>query len=303
MYTLLGIIIIIIKLFIEYPIYFIDYLSSLLVFIITKINIKIVRKKYKIAESNLQKVFPEKDTSELQRILNKSLKIQLMNIIVGILGQILYKYTKYKNTIKYEIPNDFDLNEFENDKKYGILLLTSHYGIFLNGALYLGELLNTKTYILYHYVKYLDTILYPKNYYKNNHFIRYIETKDRELVTRILKSKKQDIIVLGCDQRANRSKEKVKFLNQLVTFHTSPASIKLHTNKKLWSYHFHYDEKTRTNIFKIKRLEINNSNSLHSITQEVADHLNDYIIKSPEQYLWIHDRFKDNQNTNVKQKQ
>ena len=76
MYMLLGIIIIIIKLFIEYPIYFIDYLSSLLVFIITKTNMKIVRKRYKIAESNLQKVFPEKDTSELERIQNKSLKIQ-----------------------------------------------------------------------------------------------------------------------------------------------------------------------------------------------------------------------------------
>lgn len=181
MYTLLGIIIIIIKLFIEYPIYFIDYLSSLLVFIITKINMKIVRKRCKIAERNLQKVFPQKDTSELQRIVNKSLKIHLMNIIVGILGQILYKYTKYKKTIKYEIPKDFDLNEFENDKKYGILLLTSHYGIFLNGALYLGELLNTKTYILYHYVKYLDTILYPKNYYKNNHFIRYVETNTSKI--------------------------------------------------------------------------------------------------------------------------
>tara|TARA_B100000035_G_C21034718_1_gene570261 strand:- start:1753 stop:2655 length:903 start_codon:yes stop_codon:yes gene_type:complete len=300
MYTLLGIIIIITKLFIEYPIYFIDYLSSLLVFIITKINMKIVRKRYKIAERNLQKVFPGKDTIELQRILNKSLKIHLMNIIVGILGQILYKYTKYKNTIKYEIPSDFDPNDFENDKKYGILLLTSHYGIFLNGALYLGELLNTKTYILYHYVKYLDTTLYPKNYYKNNHFIRYVETKDREIVTRILKSKKQDIIVLGCDQRANRSNENVKFLNQQVTFHTSPASVKLYTNKKLWSYHFHYDEKTRTSIFKIERLKIDNSNSLHSITQEVADHLSNYIIKNPEQYLWIHDRFKDNQNTNVK---
>ena len=190
-----------------------------------------------------------------------------------------------------------------DNKKYGIFLLTSHYGIFYNGPLYLGELLNTKTYILYHYVKYLNTILYPKNYYKNNHFIQYIKTKDRELVTRILKSKEQHVIALACDQRANLSKEKVKFLNQQVTFHTSPASVKLYTNKKLWIYHFHYDEKTRTNIFKIERLKINNSNSLHSITQEVADHLNNCIIKNPEQYFWVHDRFRDNQNTNVKQKQ
>jgi len=252
-----------------------------------KIKPKIYEKRYKIAKANIEKVFPNKTTNEIEEILYESMQIQILNFLVGLCGQLLYKYTNYHKSINYIVPEELK----EDRKQHGLFIIMSHYGIFYNITIYAGSILNHRTYMLCHNQKQVTNILYPKDIYKNNVFVHYTQSKEIITIQKLSKMNKQHTIIMGCDQRANRSKTEVNFLNEDTTFHTSPVSIMKTSKRKLWSCHVSYDNKKKETIITFEKVEIKKE-SLKETTQEMANHLSEKIITNPTQYLWVHDRFK-----------
>ena len=272
---------------IEYPNYVLDYISQIINYMLFKIKPKIFKQRYDIAKANIEKVFPNKSASEVEEIIYVSMQIQILNFIVGLCGQLLYKYTNYHKTIKSIIPKELE----EDKKQNGLIIIMSHYGIFYNITIYAGCILNHRIYMLCHNQKQLTNILYPKDIYKNNVFVHYIQDKEIIAIQKLAKLNKQHTIIMGCDQRANRSTTEVSFLNQVTTFHTSPISVMKTSKRKIWSCHVSYDNRKKETSIIFEKVEIKKEN-LQEMTQEMANHLSEKIIVNPNQYLWIHDRFK-----------
>ena len=241
---------------IEYPNYVLDYISQTINYMLFKIKPKIYEKRYKIAKANIEKVFPNKTTNEIEEILYESMQIQILNFLVGLCGQLLYKYTNYHKSINYIVPEELK----EDRKQHGLFIIMSHYGIFYNITIYAGSILNHRTYMLCHNQKQVTNILYPKDIYKNNVFVHYTQSKEIITIQKLSKMNKQHTIIMGCDQRANRSTIEVNFLNQVTTFHTSPISIMKTSKRKIWSCHVYSNEKEGNEyidsaIFEIARIE------------------------------------------------
>lgn len=251
-----------------------------------KIKPKKFKKHYNIAKTNIEKVFPNKSASEVEEILYVSMQIQILNFLVGLCGQLLYKYTNYFKSIKYIIPEELE----EDRKQHGLFIIMSHYGIFYSGLIYGGSMLNHRTYILCRNQKQLTNILYPKDIYKNNVFVS-TEVNDVIIFNKLSKMIKQHSIIMICDQRANRSTTEVNFLNQVTTFHTGPISIMKTSKRKLWSCHLYYDSKKKETNITLEKVIINKESNQES-TQEIANHLSKKIITNPNQYLWYYNRFE-----------
>ena len=271
---------------IEYPNYVLDYISQTINYTLYKIKPKIYKKSYNIAKANIEKVFPNKSASEVEEILYVSMQIQIVNFLVGLCGQLLYKYTNYHKSLNYIVPEELE----EDRKQHGLIIIMSHYGIFYNIAIYGGSILNHRTYMLCHSQKQVTNILYPKDIYKNNVFVS-TEVNDVIIFNKLSKMNKQHTIIMLCDQRANRSTREVNFLNQDTTFHTSPISIMKTSKRKIWSCHVSYDSKKKETNITFEKVIINKESNQES-TQEIANHLSEKIIANPTQYLWVHDRFK-----------
>ena len=271
---------------IEYPNYLLDYSSQIINYMLFKIKPKKFKKHYNIAKTNIEKVFPNKSASEVEEILYVSMQIQILNFLVGLCGQLLYKYTNYHKSLNYIVPEELE----EDRKQHGLIIIMSHYGIFYNIAIYGGSILNHRTYILYHSQKQLTNILYPKDIYKNNVFVS-TEVNDVIIFNKLAKMNKQHTIIMFCDRRANRSTTEVNFLNQDTTFHTSPISIMKTSKRKIWSCHFSYDSKKKKTNITFEKVIINKESNQES-TQEIANHLSKKIITNPNQYLWYYNRFK-----------
>ena len=271
---------------IEYPNYVLDYISQTINYTLYKIKPKIYKKRYNIAKANIEKVFPNKSASEVEEIIYESTQIQILNFLVGLCGQLLYKYTNYHKSLNYIVPEELE----EDRKQHGLIIIMSHYGIFYSGAIYVGSILNHRTYILCHSQKQVTNILYPKDIYKNNVYVS-TEVNDVIIFNKLSKMNKQHTIIMLCDQRANRSTTEVNFLNQATTFHTSPISIMKTSKRKIWSCHVYYDNKKKETNITFEKVIINKESNQES-TQEIANHLSEKIITNPTQYLWVHDRFK-----------
>ena len=272
---------------IEYPNYVLDYISQTINYMLFKIKPKIFKKRYHIAKANIEKVFPNKSASEVEEILYVSMQIQILNLLVGLCGQLLYKYTNYHKSLNYIVPEELK----EDRKKDGILIIMSHYGIFCNIGIYGGSILNHRTYMLSNKTMIKNKLIYPKDIYKNIVFVS-TEVNDVIIFNKLSKMNKQHSIIMLCDQRANRSTIEVNFLNQVTTFHTSPISIMKTSKRKIWSCHVSYDSKKKETNITFEKVIINKESNQES-TQEIANHLSKKIIVNPNQYSWHYNRFKD----------
>jgi lauroyl/myristoyl acyltransferase len=260
-------------------VYLIDKTAHFLAYIFVNVD----SSRRKIAKYNIELVFPEYSESKVNNILFKSTKISIINGLNAILGRLLYVTNHYKS-IKYNIPEQM-IKEID-DK--GIIMVLSHFGLFLEGK-YLGKFTNREMYWVYKIQKWLSNLIYPDNYYHKTFGILYQSKKTFNDLIKI----NNGIIGLACDQKAYNTDKKIKFLNQLLTFHYGPALLSLKTKRKIWYINIRYDLDTKKQIWKFINIsnQLSQKSSSYEITQKIADILTQDILEHPEQYFWLHDRF------------
>ena len=268
-------------------VFLIDKIAHLIAFIFVNFE----SKGGKIAKYNISLVFPKYSKDKVDEIFFKSSKITIINGLNKILERLLY-FTNYYKSIKYTIPEQMikDIDE------YGVVLVGSHFGNF-EDIKYLGKFINREVNLVYKnqntwllYILYYMKILNPKNLFHKLNYIKYIKKKTFNKLLKLTK----DVTVLGCDRKArNFDKKKIFFLNQLVKFHYGPAVLALKTKKKIWSCALTYNLDTKQQNWEFVNIssQLSSNLSLHKITQKIADELTKKIIESPEQYMWIYNRF------------
>ncbi len=276
-------------------------ISSIMKLFSLKINIKIslfilkccyplLKNRIIIANDNLSKAFPNLSSEKISEITYNSFK-NLAITFTELLFTPNIKKDDFKNYIKFDKPEL--LTKLYNQKK-GLILLSAHYGNWEFMALAGKELLGLDMLIP---VKLL------KNWYIDN-FINKIRTAggnkvvnmDKSAIEMIKQIKNGKAIALLADQSAHENTDIfVKLFNRPTLTYKAPAELALKYNIPLV---FNFAERQEDGKYIIKSEEIKyddlnfSKESVFILTQRYSDALEQQLIKNPDQWMWMHKRWK-----------
>ena len=245
-------------------------------------------------------------------ILLKYFYVFLLNIISYVLALFLIFF--FLNETRNLIKNlNCVFKDISNFSKFKILLKSSKNLTFniliiliqnIFGDNYLINYYNIKNYnipkkcqlILAHYGLFYDFVSGIKIFNKNLAGIfkgkfNHINNKNFKLFKHNMVDykllSKYFIIDTPIDQKSN-DKTIVSFLNKQVKFHSKLVDFSLNDNRNLYFYYVDIG----WNSLKLNIIKINTKDKkLVDIIQNIADMMTKIILKNPDQYLWLHDRF------------
>ena len=282
--------------------YFLQFICVIFFFVIFKIlglklatiissNIFIlfgpIFRSNKIVFSNLKIAFPDIDENQKKQILKK----MWFNY-----GKIFAEYMFIKNfrhnekySAKISIENKDIIEKIKKDNEQ-VIFISGHFNNFELMAMQI-EKLGIKLTALYRPLNnpYLNPIMEKirKKYICKKQVKKGISgTKDL-----LLDFKDGSSIALMIDQRVSQGIRSNLFNKEALTT-TIPAQFIKKFKIRVVPVHV---ERERNNDFKIKFFEpvnFSNEESIETITSKLNKILEEMIIKSPEQWIWTHNRWK-----------
>ena len=282
--------------------YFLQFICVIFFFVIFKIlglklasiissNIFIlfgpIFRSNKIVFSNLKIAFPDIDENQKKQILKK----MWFNY-----GKIFAEYMFIKNfrnnekyAAKISIENKDIIEKIKKDNEQ-VIFISGHFNNFELMAMQI-EKLGIKLTALYRPLNnpYLNPIMEKirKKYICKKQVKKGISgTKDL-----LLDFKDGSSIALMIDQRVSQGIRSNLFNKEALTT-TIPAQFIKKFKIRVVPVHV---ERERNNDFKIKFFEpvnFSNEESIETITSKLNKILEEMIIKSPEQWIWTHNRWK-----------
>tara|TARA_B000000609_G_scaffold18181_1_gene11157 strand:- start:1054 stop:1917 length:864 start_codon:yes stop_codon:yes gene_type:complete len=282
--------------------YFLQFICVIFFFVIFKIlglklasiissNIFIlfgpIFRSNKIVFSNLKIAFPDIDENQKKQILKK----MWFNY-----GKIFAEYMFIKDfrhnekySAKISIENKDIIEKIKKDKEQ-VIFISGHFNNFELMAMQI-EKLGIKLTALYRPLNnpYLNPIMEKirKKYICKKQVKKGISgTKDL-----LLDFKDGSSIALMIDQRVSQGIRSNLFNKEALTT-TIPAQFIKKFKIRIVPVHV---ERQRDNDFKIKFFEpvnFSNEESIETITSKLNKILEEMIIKSPEQWIWTHNRWK-----------
>lgn len=247
-----------------------------------------IRKKTTI--ENLTFAFPEKSKNEIKKIAFGSYK----NFSIALAENFVIKnYSAEKLKSLFEC-GDMKLLKSAVEKNIGLILLSAHFGNWELGAASLS--LNAK-------IKYNIIVKSQRNSLVNN-WMNEFRTKWGNIVIPLGASvrnvfaelKKKNIIALIADQRGPEDGVRVNFFGRKASVYAGPAVLALKTGVPI-IYVLALREKD--NSYKAIFYEVNTENlpeneedKIFEITKRHTNFLESVIREYPEQWLWMHKRWK-----------
>jgi Kdo2-lipid IVA lauroyltransferase/acyltransferase len=247
-----------------------------------------IRKKVVI--ENLSRAFPDSDNSEINRIAFKCYR----NFVISLI-EILYMPNMSKEEIIDILPagnSDLIKNKYEEGK--GVILLSAHFGNWEYIAASVGARINIPLYV----------VVKPQrnpfvNDWMNNVRTRWINkivplgVSIRQIYKEI---KNKNLVAMIADQRGPFEGIRVKFFGIDTAVYSGPAALALKTGAPIV---YGLAIRQPDYSFKVVFEEINLSDlpeteeeKIISISQRHTAFLEGYIRKYPEQWFWMHKRWK-----------
>ncbi len=247
-----------------------------------------IRKKTVI--QNLKKAFPEYDRKKIKNIAFSTYKSFLTAFI-----EILYlpKMSGEKLKSAVNCPNKHLIEEKFKEGK-GVILLSAHFGNWEYVAASVALQLNLP----------FSVVVKPQRNPFVSDWMNKVRTLwNNEIVTlglsirktyQTLKEKK--IVAMVADQRGPQESIKINFFGRQVSVHVGPAVLALKTGAPII-----YGIPVRQRDFTYETIlhEINQDNlpedndeKIKVLSQRHTDYLESFIKKYPEQWLWMHKRWK-----------
>jgi Kdo2-lipid IVA lauroyltransferase/acyltransferase len=247
-----------------------------------------IRKKTVI--TNIKIAFPQLNKNEIKKLAFRIYKSFLITLI-----EILCLPT----TTKEEISNSITFENIELIKQKfnegnGVILLSAHFGNWEYVALSSSAQLNLPFSVV---------VKDQRNPFVTD-WMNSMRTKwlneivplgvSIRKVYQTLKSKK--IVAMVADQRAPKESARIKFFGREVPVHTGPAVLAIKTGAPLL-----YGIPVRQPDFsyKTEMVEISKENlpedeneKIIELTRRHMNYLEEYIRLYPEQWLWMHKRWK-----------
>ena len=282
--------------------YFLQYLSIIFLFLIYKIlGLKYASKlsgtitsligplfrSNKLCHSNISKAFPKISEREREIIINK----MWFNY-----GRMLAEYMfikDFRNETKFSkkiiIENQIILEKIKKNSK-PVIFVSGHFNNFELMAMHI-EKSGIDLAAIYRPLnnKYLNPIMEKirRKYICKNQIKKGISgTKE------IVKSFKNNVsIALMIDQRVSEG-IKCNFFNEKASTTTIPAQFVKKFSAQIVPI---YIKRTNENNFSLKifdPLQFSKDESVETITLKLNYFLEEMIVKSPEQWIWTHNRWK-----------
>ncbi len=256
---------------------------ALVFFYIIPIRKKVVFKNLKIA-------FPENDSQS-----NKKLAFRIYLSFAITLVEILYlpyiKKEKLINAVECSNP-ELIVKKYTEGK--GVILLSSHFGNWEFGAISVAMQVQLPFSVI---VKPLRNSLV---YQWMNNFRTKFANEVVPLGISIRKTyqtlKEKKIVAMVADQRGPREGVRVDFFGKKVSVYTGPAALALKTGAPLICG---IAIRQKNYKYKMDLVEISQQNlpdgeeeKILEISQRHTSYLEKIIRENPEQWLWMHNRWK-----------
>lgn len=270
------------------PGFAIEALASFLAFL----GFSVLKYRRKVALENLARAFPEKPVAERMRIARESYRHFAM-LMLEFMKISSWDLPKLESMMQFDQPDTMQqLVESYGGK--GFVLVTGHFG-------------NWETIAAYLAAKYfpggMGIIKKQRNHYIDKHVIDMRKRWQLEMTyTRgaiencLINIKKQRFSGLLCDQDAGKKGVFVQFLNQQASTPVGAALLHLRSGAPLV---FGYCVRDGLFNYRCRFKEINvptngeiSTENLTAVTAAFTAELEKAVRQFPEQYLWLHRRWK-----------
>ncbi|MBE0573263.1 MAG: lysophospholipid acyltransferase family protein [Ignavibacteriaceae bacterium] len=247
-----------------------------------------IRKK--VVFNNLKIAFPENDNQT-----NKKLAFNIYLSFAITLVEILYlpyiKREKLINEVMCSNP-ELIIEKFKEGK--GLILLSSHFGNWEFGAISIAMQVQLQFSVI------VKPLRNPLVYEWMNNFRTKFGNEVVPLGISIRKTyqtlKQKKVVAMVADQRGPREGVKVDFFGRKVSVYTGPAALALKTGAPLICGIAvrQKDYKYKMDLVEIsqKNLPDGEEEKILEISQRYTSYLEKVIRKNPEQWLWMHNRWK-----------
>jgi KDO2-lipid IV(A) lauroyltransferase len=247
-----------------------------------------IRKK--VVFNNLKIAFPENSSQT-----NKKLAFKIYLSFAITLVEILYlpyiKEEKLINEVMCSNP-ELIIEKFKEGK--GLILLSSHFGNWEFGAISIAMQVHLPFSVI------VKPLRNPLVYEWMNNFRTKFGNEVVPLGISIRKTyqtlKQKKVVAMVADQRGPREGVKVDFFGRKVSVYTGPAALALKTGAPLICG---IAVRQKDYKYKMDLVEISQQNlpdgeeeKILEISQRYTSYLEKIIRENPEQWLWMHNRWK-----------
>lgn len=239
---------------------------------------------------NLKLAFPELSSNQIKKLAYGTYK----NFAITLVEILYLPWTsdeQIKNVVNFK---DLDLIDKREKEGNGVILLSGHFGNWEYCAISVGAQLNKK----------LSVIVKPQRNNFVNDWMNRARTRWTNEVVPLGASirnvyavlMKKGIVAMVADQRGPEEGIKLEFFGRKTSVYTGPAVLSLKMNVPIiygitirqpdFSY--------RCNVVEISRenLPDNYDEKVKVLSERILRYLEDVIRKNPEQWFWMHKRWK-----------
>ena len=239
---------------------------------------------------NLKIAFPDLSDDKIKKIAYKSYKSFCTTLI-----EILHMPAMTHDEIKKQVNcTNSELIKNKYDEQKGVILLSAHFGNWEYVATSVAAQLNLPFSVVVKAQRntYVTRWLNKMRVKWNNKIIP-LGISIRQTYETL---KNKNIVAMVADQRGSEEAIKVRFFGRDVSVHTGPAVLALKTGAPIL-YGIpvrktdHFYETTMTEI-STDDLPETYEDKIKEVSQRHMSYLETYIRKYPEQWLWMHKRWK-----------
>ncbi|MCE1190054.1 MAG: lysophospholipid acyltransferase family protein [Ignavibacteria bacterium] len=247
-----------------------------------------IRKKVVI--KNLKIAFPGYPSSQISRLARKNYEALGMTF-----AEILYlpALTKERLVKEMKFPNIEDVRKVLQRGK-GLVMMTAHFGNWEYSALSMGLQLGNELAVIVKNQRnpYVDKWMNDVRTRWGNAIVP-LGISIKEIMQR-LRDKKP--VAMAADQRGPEEGIRVQFFNTPSAVFTGPAALALKCNAPLiigfpirlpdYTYEMKFYE------ISMEGLPANQNDAVQELTQRHTTILEDIVRKYPDQWFWMHNRWK-----------